>query len=104
MEWHLSHSFGARNRDNEFPVLGRKLKVVRSQRMHRVLIAFFGALNTDPGELLNQGRRLVLIWVMDYSGGGGGVIMNAMSLPESEMSVIQPLSPAQDGRRMHHAG
>ena len=71
MEWHLSHSFGARNRDNEFPVLGRKLKVVRSQRMHRVLIAFFGALNTDPGELLNQGRRLVLIWVMDYSGGGG---------------------------------
>ena len=73
MEWHLSHSFGARNRDNEFPVLGRKLKVVRSQRMHRVLIAFFGALNTDPGELLNQGRRLVLIWVMDYSGGGGGV-------------------------------
>ena len=101
MEWHLSHSFGARNRDNEFPVLGRKLKVVRSQRMHRVLIAFFGALNTDPGELLNQGRRLVL---GDGLQWGGGVIMNAMSLPESEMSVIQPLSPAQDGRRMHHAG
>ena len=102
MEWHLSHSFGARNRDNEFPVLGRKLKVVRSQRMHRVLIAFFGALNTDPGELLNQGRRLVLGDGLQW--GGGAVIMNAMSLPESEMSVIQPLSPAQDGRRMHHAG
>ena len=69
--------------------------------MHRVLIAFFGALNTDPGELLNQGRRLVL---GDGLQWGGGVIMNAMSLPESEMSVIQPLSPAQDGRRMHHAG
>ena len=69
--------------------------------MHRVLIAFFGALNTDPGELLNQGRRLVL---GDGLKWGGGVIMNAMSLPESEMSVIQPLSPAQDGRRRHHAG
>ena len=71
MERHLSHSFGARNRDDEFPVLGRKLKVVRSQRMHRVLIALFGALNTDPGELLNQGRRLVLGDGLQWGGGGG---------------------------------